>query len=342
MQTLSAVAMQLCLMALLLFAHAEGVHIVRPSSSSSNNGRRGVTLLRRAGVRRAQRRTNATAEDRRLRRMELRCMSLPFGSDDEFGTESSGEFGSWAAPDLVAAASAASSAAASRTSPGSSSSVASKKLNASRAPSSSSLPEMYKVDGTPDPKGNFKCLEVKTSLIPGAGMGLFAKCDLPNSTTLGEYRGERFQIGMRGSAQQLTKDWSYIWKLPKCDGGLDTVITRQDKVHWHECSNEHGFLYVDAFPLRENNPLRYVNGVNTTARTEGSEKKAKEETSANVDAFFAADRVFYFTTKPMKVGEEFLVDYGANYWRKAKTGNTDEDMDGGDGDANWDNFASDS
>lgn len=207
----------------------------------------------------------------------------------------------------------------------------------SQSASSSSLPEMYRVDKTPDPKGTFKCVEVKSSKIPNAGMGLFAKCDLLEHTTLGEYQGKRFQIGMRGSADELSNDWSYIWKVPKCELGIDKVITRDDKIEWHKCSNEHGFVYVDALPLLEGNPLRYVNGV------KGKEDKQNE----NVDAFFADDRVFYFTTKPMKKGDEFLVDYGDNYWKKAKTDGP-EGMDGGDdlgdgadGPGDWGNFVSD-
>lgn len=188
------------------------------------------------------------------------------------------------------------------------------------------------IGANPDPKHAWAWVEVRKSKVEGAGLGLFAKCDIAKETLLGEYRGQRFMMGERGSAKQLKDDWAYIWKIPRCLSPPDktVVLGRKDKIKAHECSNKNGFVYVDAKPMTSatENPLRYVNGAQ-------DEYEAK---TLNTEGFFADDRIWYFTTKDVKKGDEFIVDYGDAYWKPARH---EGDKAPDDIDADWGNFAND-
>lgn len=174
---------------------------------------------------------------------------------------------------------------------------------------------------------------MRDSKIKGAGRGLFATCDIHANTLIGEYRGMRFMMGERGSTHRLETDWAYIWKVPRClaPPGKPVVIAKTDKFTAHRCSGENGFVYVDALPMDDmvGNPLRFVNGV----RWVGEKKDNMKE---NVEGFFADDRVWYFTKAEVKMGEEFIVDYGPSYWADA----TDEAAAGTvpDFGADWGDF----
>merc|ERR1711874_45961 len=52
------------------------------------------------------------------------------------------------------------------------------------------------------------------------------------------------------------------------------------------------------------NPLRYVNGAKTS----------QQRKSINCKMHNSGGKVYYCTTKAVKQGEEFLVDYGKHYW----------------------------
>lgn len=183
-----------------------------------------------------------------------------------------------------------------------------------------------------DPMHAWACVEVRKSLVEGAGMGLFATCDIAKETLLGEYCGQHFIMGERGSANQLKDDWAYIWKIPRCLAPPDApvVIGRKDKIKSHECSRKNGFVYVDAKPMTSatKNPLRYVNGA----------QDEYEVKTINTEGFFADDRIWYFTNKEVKKGQEFIVDYGDAYWKPAKH---EGDKAPDDIDADWGNFAND-
>lgn len=192
--------------------------------------------------------------------------------------------------------------------------------------------QVFEVDDSPDPRGAWPCLEARTSTIPNAGKGLFATVGIQNSTLLGEYLGKRFVMGDRGSSRELEADWDYIWKIPRClaPRGKPTVITRADKHKAHDCSNDNGFVYVDAKPLVDpkKNPLRYVNGAQSQDQSQ----------RVNVEAFFAYDRVFYYTVRDVAPGTELVVDYGNAYWKPAKKegDRAPEEIEG-----DWGNFVDD-
>lgn len=218
--------------------------------------------------------------------------------------------------------------------------------SAEKVAAKSDAKSVYTIDDTPDPHGSFKCLSVKTSRIPHAGRGLFAACPMGAETLLGEYVGERFMMGQNGANKKLAADWAYIWKVPRCKAPKDQlqVLKRSDKGPAHECSSANGFVYVDAKPLDDEvrNPMRFVNGVEHEDESQqGMVQEGGQPEKANVDVFFEDDRVFYYTSRAVKEGEEFIVDYGAGYWGEHKNSNdvpiaSSDDMDG-----DWGTFVTD-
>ncbi|CAE8618552.1 unnamed protein product [Polarella glacialis] len=124
-------------------------------------------------------------------------------------------------------------------------------------------------------------VQVKPSRLPGAGKGLFAAEDLPAGVCLpGPYRGKL--LGM----EQLSRlrDFSYCVLLP----GSNPKEAALDAKAW-----------------RRGNLLRYCNGAKT----------ASQRRSINVKITWQRREVHFVTTKAVRCGSEFLVDYGASYWR---------------------------
>lgn len=111
------------------------------------------------------------------------------------------------------------------------------------------------------------------------------------------------------------------------------VITRTDKKTAHKCSYDHQFVYVDAKPSDfykpKENPLPFVNAVRWIGN-----KIDVHSPAENVDAFFADDRVWYYTRGELNVGDELIVDYGPGYWADSKK---DDDSPVDD----WGTFVSD-
>ncbi|CAE7156559.1 unnamed protein product [Symbiodinium pilosum] len=62
---------------------------------------------------------------------------------------------------------------------------------------------------------------------------------------------------------------------------------------------------IDAKACRRGNPLRYVNGARTAA----------QRRSINTKLVWRRKQVHFVTTKRVPANSEFIVDYGAGYWR---------------------------
>lgn len=122
-------------------------------------------------------------------------------------------------------------------------------------------------------------MEIKRSTIKGAGKGLFAARQFRKRTRLGEYKGRR----LTPEEYQRTRNDDYIWEIDLPGGKR---------------------AYIDARPVKRDNPLRYVNGARTRA----------QKRRVNVEAYQYAQRIWYRTTKDVKPGEEFLIDYGDEYF----------------------------
>lgn len=126
-----------------------------------------------------------------------------------------------------------------------------------------------------------KDIVIKPSLIRGAGLGGFAKRDMPLGTRLGWYRG---MILSKNQWLDLIND-KYTWEIDDPDN---------PKKHY----------YIDAYSVRRNNKLRFINGCKTPGQI----------MLVNVEAYQKEGRMWYKTIRNVRKGEEFIVDYGDDYW----------------------------
>lgn len=121
-------------------------------------------------------------------------------------------------------------------------------------------------------------LRIKPSTIPAAGRGLFACRDIRAETIIGEYRGRRI----------TTLRAVYALKDDRCV----FPIALPDRKR----------LWIDGNV--PSNYLRFVNGARTSA----------EQERINVEAYQYASVLKFRTTRPVRAGEELILDYGAEYW----------------------------
>eukprot|EP00747_Dinoflagellata_sp_TGD_P217753 gnl/TRDRNA2_/TRDRNA2_90110_c0_seq1.p1 gnl/TRDRNA2_/TRDRNA2_90110_c0~~gnl/TRDRNA2_/TRDRNA2_90110_c0_seq1.p1 ORF type:complete len:210 (-),score=33.78 gnl/TRDRNA2_/TRDRNA2_90110_c0_seq1:108-737(-) len=140
------------------------------------------------------------------------------------------------------------------------------------------------------------CLTVQASHIKGAGQGLFANCSLRGDVQLHEYCGRR--------TAERPLDGFYLWQVPVCAEDPDRLRAYNSEADMRDC-NPSREIWVDARDeTADTCPLRFVNG----ARTK------QEHALINVEPRLRNGRMYYYTTKPVQNGEEFIVDYGENYW----------------------------
>ena len=123
-------------------------------------------------------------------------------------------------------------------------------------------------------------VEVRTSTVPAAGKGLFAVRDFPKGTLLpAPYKGKRLTL------EQFKRLRDFRWCFEVKEGKT-----------WA----------VDGKALKRGNPLRWVNGARTPA----------QRRQVNVAGLKLEDgEAWYATTRPVKAGSEFWIDYGPGYWQ---------------------------
>lgn len=125
-----------------------------------------------------------------------------------------------------------------------------------------------------------KEVEVKSSTIPGAGQGLFAKTSITKDSRIIEYTGRIT------TWDEVKADWQNVY--------LYTVNERH---------------VIDA--RRHKKMLaRFVNDAAGLTRIKGIRNNARFENEGK--------RVFIVATRHIKAGEEILVPYGKSYWNTVK------------------------
>jgi len=122
-----------------------------------------------------------------------------------------------------------------------------------------------------------KYLYLKKSGIPGSGKGVFTKVDIPKGTRIVEYKGKLV-----------------AWKDVKHEDGHNPYIF---KLNARQALN--GLHYTHTFG-------RYINDARGFSRAEGLRN--------NSEFIVEGKRVFFDATRPIKKGQEILVDYGGNFW----------------------------
>lgn len=153
-----------------------------------------------------------------------------------------------------------------------------------------------------------------SSLVDHEGEeGLFAKCDLPPGTLLGEFKGKHYN-----TPWQVPNDGLFAWKIPRCDG---KILRRIDTEAWHTCG-DNGYDYVDAEDLDDphSNPLRFAQQA----------RSAAQKRHVNVDIFIANHRIFYYATQGIETGKEIVVRADAQNWAHARGWHAGMDNSQGD------------
>lgn len=123
-------------------------------------------------------------------------------------------------------------------------------------------------------------LEIKTSLIPGAGKGVFAKKDFPSGAVLGVYSGKFITNDEHWELYRKDK-WHYVMGLSDC-----------------ALKNTNGYTAIDG-----------QNG-NIFTRINHAPEKFR---NTKFIKLCESPYVQIATTKAIKKGEELYIDYGPNY-----------------------------
>ena len=119
-------------------------------------------------------------------------------------------------------------------------------------------------------------LEIRTSDIPGAGLGVFSKCKIEPGRLYGPYKGKLEPK----VCNKRVRDSGYAWKVEDCDGNL-----------------QH---YIDAKDPFMSNFLRFFNHT--------ADRKLQ-----NVIAFTYDGKIYYKVYKPVPPHTELLLWYGAEF-----------------------------
>ena len=119
-------------------------------------------------------------------------------------------------------------------------------------------------------------LEVKTSTIPNAGLGVFALRDIKKGERLGEYTGRRVDE----ETFDRMRNTQYAFRVNMPDGKCE---------------------YIDA--KRSPCILARTNGAKTTAQRK----------KVNIESYQYAQKIFFRAKKNIRKGDELLLYYGPDY-----------------------------
>ncbi len=121
-------------------------------------------------------------------------------------------------------------------------------------------------------------LQVKPSIIPDAGRGLFASKNIPARTIIGRYDG-RILTTLR-----------------------DVYALRDDQYVFAVTSRDRRPLWIDGNV--RSNYLRFVNGA----------RSRSQQQHVNTEAYQYASVLRFRSTRLITAGEELILDYGPDYW----------------------------
>lgn len=117
---------------------------------------------------------------------------------------------------------------------------------------------------------------IRTSKIRGAGNGALAAKNIAAGTLLGEYKGKKVSKAAFDRAENTT----YMFQ-----------ISYKGRPQYYIDGNEDCWL-------------RYVNGA----------KNKQQRSKINVKSYQYRQKIWYRTTRAVNKGEEFIMDYGDNFW----------------------------
>jgi len=138
-------------------------------------------------------------------------------------------------------------------------------------------------------------VEIRSSKISGAGLGVFAKTFIQTNTKLGEYKGKLI------TEEEYDKLGDH-----RCEYIFEIERRKNNKVKR---------FYVDARFKKHSNWTRYVNGA----------KSKEQQEFVNIGSYQYGGKLFYRTNKDVHEGEELLVDYGSDYWSSDEEDDSDSE-----------------
>lgn len=136
------------------------------------------------------------------------------------------------------------------------------------------------------PKHNRNLIEIKPSFIEGAGLGLFAKKDIPKGTVIDAYYGKRI-------------DFKEYMSIPVSDYRACYIMTIND--------NE----FIEAGEKK--NFVSYVNDACGLTRIKGIRNNCK------FDLDQSGKEMLLLSTKNIKAGSELFCPYGKSYWNAVRS-----------------------
>lgn len=153
-----------------------------------------------------------------------------------------------------------------------------------------------------------ECFEIKTSQVPGAGLGLYAKVNLPKNTVLGTYPGVVIPL-----QQNLNK----LKEAPSCEG---YIWRFSDNAFVIDPTNEQGILQPTCRGGNPGMPLsrelhRLLNIHVRTDLCRINEPPLGRDVNVVTDEDKEKRQVVFSLERDVYAGEEFYIDYGLSYDR---------------------------
>jgi hypothetical protein len=155
-------------------------------------------------------------------------------------------------------------------------------------------------------------LEIKTSLVPNAGLGLFLAQDLPRGTVLGEYPGVVLPLAQHAASNKMQKaplSEAYIWRFS--DNAFVIDPTDQNGVLQPNCrgGNPSTPFSVPIFSTL----LSFVTVPSTLCRI--NEPPKGRDVNVITEEDLRSRTVNFQLERNCYAGEELYIDYGLSYDR---------------------------
>lgn len=133
-------------------------------------------------------------------------------------------------------------------------------------------------------------LKLDNSVIPGAGLGIFATRDFPDKYDFGPYKGKWLTPR---EYNELNRDAMYVWEVNDYRGNKERP--RGQKLDKYKAIG-----YWDGEYKKDTNFMRYIN-------------HPRNKREWNMIAKQIGKEIHYIGRRPIKAGEELFINYGPSY-----------------------------
>lgn len=161
-------------------------------------------------------------------------------------------------------------------------------------------------------------IEIKDSTVPGAGLGLFAKQNLPKGTVLGTYPGVVIPLSQNlNKLRNYPACEAYIWRFSDNAFVIDPT-NKEGKVDAVCIGGRDGlpasqWLFANVFRMSTPTALCRIN-----------EPPLGKDVNVVTDEDLNGRCVTFSLEKDVRIGEEFFIDYGLSYDRSMYGGGAED------------------